>query len=222
MSIPREPLFEGQILEHYHLMDDHLMDFFSPLEIIVFEELNSIGFYLDVFCIRPRGANYQVLLTSGMSTVPMQVPETILDPLPHRYAELMMVLPSNWPLSATMPSDMERDWPVTALKQLARLPFTEGVFVSAGNTVLHDHYFQPYHPSVPFVGSLLMRTITRPDVFRRLHSKHGPINIFSVFPLYKEELLFIEQNGHAAFYELLGKNDIVEVLDPGRPNLALA
>lgn len=221
MPLPEEPQFEGQLLEHYDLLDQHLTEFYSPLEILVFEELNPIGFQLDVFCIRPRGASFQVILTSGMSTASMKVPAKVSDPLTHRYAELMMVLPADWPLSATMPSKPEQDWPVTALKQIARLPFEQNAFVSWGNTILHDPYFQPYHESVGFVGSLLIRTVTRPDVFRRFHSPHGPINIFSVFPLYKEELLFIEEKGYAEFYRLLAEKNVVECLDPKRPNVVI-
>lgn len=219
MPLPETPQFEGQLLEHYDLLDDHLSNFFSPYEIIVFEELNPIGFQLDVFCIRPRGASYQVILTSGMSTAAMQVPHKVSDPVGNKYAELMMVLPADWPLSATMPSDMSQDWPVTVLKQIARLPFQHKAFVSWGNTVLHDRYFQPYHESVGFIGSLLTRTVTRPDVFRRIISPHGPINILSVFPIYKEELLFIEENGYEAFRRILGEQKVVEILDVDRPNL---
>jgi len=146
----------------------------------------------------------------------MQVPDKVLDPLRYRYAELMMVLPATWRFSAVVPEHPASDWPVAALKQLARLPSQEKGFLTEGHTVLHDVHYRPYGPGVDFVGAVLVASVTLPEIFSRIQSPHGPINIWSVFPLYQKELFFIHQQGWPAFRSLLEVNEVYEMMHPER------
>lgn len=205
-----------QLTEHYAVLEEHLLRFFPEDEITVFEEVRYWGPRMDVFRIRPAGAGYQVLLTSGMSTWPMEVPEELED---FRFAELAMVLPRSWEFSTEVPSEPEQDWPVTVLKQFARFPTVRKTFVGVGHTILFSEHFQPFHPSVDFVAGMLIPSVTLPEGFNLVEGPHGPIHIYSVFPLYRDEWAFKQAFGYDELLDLFIDFGVRELVLPGRPNV---
>src|SRR5258708_3310638 len=89
----------------------------------VFHELVSDPVHIDVHIVPPGdGHPYHVLMTSGMSALPMNVPATLDDRDAWTHAELCMVLPAAWELDQAALDDERHYWPIRLLKSMARLP----------------------------------------------------------------------------------------------------
>src|SRR5690606_27736593 len=81
------------------------------------------------------------LVTSGMSDLPMSVPEDAGCP---GFAELMVTLPAGWKLDQASFQDENWYWPVRLLKSLARLPHKHATWLGFGHTVPNGHPAGPY------------------------------------------------------------------------------
>ncbi|PQV44399.1 hypothetical protein CLV33_1254 [Jejuia pallidilutea] len=55
--------------EHAEWIDEHLDKFFDENLITVFHEIPTLDLHLDVYFIKPENAQFNILLTSGMSTL---------------------------------------------------------------------------------------------------------------------------------------------------------
>ena len=77
-------------------IDRHIEAHFGPVE-FVYHEMASHLVAVHVYVVAPTEERpYRTLITSGMSELPMTVPEGH-DISP--YAELMLSLPADWPLT---------------------------------------------------------------------------------------------------------------------------
>src|SRR5687767_4018341 len=93
----------------------------------VFHEIKPTLVHLDVLVVGPTDDRpYTTLVTCGMSERPMRVPienPEDLGLIPElRYAELLLCLPPDWPLTSEAFQNEANYWPVRWLKRLARLP----------------------------------------------------------------------------------------------------
>lgn len=76
----------------------------------VFHEIVSTHVHLDILVVDPTPQrNFYTLVTCGMGMRPMNVPEGAEA---WRFAELMLCLPANWPLSESAFRDEDHYWPV--------------------------------------------------------------------------------------------------------------
>ena len=101
----------------------------SQPEEFVFHELLSDLVHIDVNIMRPDETHpYYVMYTTGMSDMPMTLPEEIQDREDLRYGELYMFLPKEWnPGEAgQINSDIAQEeyWPIGLIKYLARFPMS--------------------------------------------------------------------------------------------------
>lgn len=209
---------EGQLKAHYALVEEHLLQHFQQEEVTVFEEIKYWGIPIDVYRVRPANASFQMLVTSGMSTLPM---ETEDENSAFRFSELMMILPRDWEFSKEVPEDSAKDWPVTVLKQLARFPFEHKTCAGIGHTVLFNSHFQPFDPSVDFVATMLIPSVTFPSEFTTVQTESDPIRLYTVFPLFREEWAFKQRKGYDATIDLFIRFGLTELADPNRPNVIM-
>src|SRR5262245_42031267 len=80
----------------------------------VFHELISDLVHIDVHVVAPTAKrNYYTLVTSGMSDRPMAAPPEMED---CKYAELLVCLPPDWPLSEKDFKNNDNYWPIFWLK----------------------------------------------------------------------------------------------------------
>ncbi|MGY5253880.1 hypothetical protein [Sphingobacterium spiritivorum] len=63
--------------EHVEALQKHLDEYFESEDMTVFHEMLSLDFHLDVYFIQPKDKEFNLLITSGMSLLEMNVPETI-------------------------------------------------------------------------------------------------------------------------------------------------
>ena len=124
-----EPTFSGGDADLIEAIDDHVTEHFgAPAN--VFHELVSPYVHVDVHVVEPTDERpVYTLVTSGMAERPMQTP------VGERYAELMLLLPPDWPDVKSSGAPEEALWPFRLLQTLAQLPHEFETFLDAGHTV---------------------------------------------------------------------------------------
>ena len=99
-------------------VDEHIKEYFGEFP-TVYHEIHSPDVHIDICIIPPTtDNNYYTLITMGMGAHIMDIPED-LEPQKYGRAELLICLPPDWRVGE---SDEEWFWPITLLKNLARLP----------------------------------------------------------------------------------------------------
>ncbi len=89
---------KNSIPNSVEIVDNHLDQFFDDEEdIVVFDEIESEVIHRDIFFIKANeNRPYHILLSCGMSALPMKVPENVNS---SPYAEVMFLLPKEWNLN---------------------------------------------------------------------------------------------------------------------------
>lgn len=205
--------------KHVECLEEHLTNFFSNEETSVFHEVVSFDFHLDVYFIKPKGRAYNMLLTSGMSTFEMTVGNTIPDRSRYRFAELMVLLPKEMKFDLVPTRDEGHGWIISMLKETARFPHHYDTFVTTGHTLQATEDLQPYGRQTEYVGCAVLPSVTFDDDFTKVDCNGNTINIYGLFPLYKNELEFKLQNGYSGLVELLQKANPKEIIDVNRKNM---
>lgn len=201
-------------------ISDHIERHVGKIE-MVYHELVSDLVHLDVHWIAPAPErNFHTLVTSGMSDRPMTVPEGCEE---LRYAELMLCLPPEWPMSrdSTEPFEDERNyWPIRWLKMLARLPHEYQTWLGPGHTVPNGDPPTPFAPNTELCCFIILRALTVPEEFYelRIHPEKT-IQFWTAVPLYREEMEFKLKKGLDPLLDRLGAADVSEVLDVNRKNV---
>ena len=94
----------------------------------VFHELESDALHIDVHYVpASKQRPFDLLVTSGMSGLPMATPREASD---RRYAELVALLHPGWLLASERHS-----WPVQMLVDLARYPHRNKTWLGCGHSV---------------------------------------------------------------------------------------
>ncbi len=108
----------------------------------VFHEILSDQVHIDVHHIALTLArNYHTFVSSGMSDKAMSVPEGREE---FRFAELMLALPADWPISDEAFKKENNYWPIRWLKILARLPHEYDTWLEYGHTVPNGDPAKPF------------------------------------------------------------------------------
>jgi hypothetical protein len=108
------------------------------------------------------GRPFAVLVTSGMSARPMNVPFGVARRRERENAELCMLLPAAWPLAVAAAHGAPEEsayWPIRLLRELARLPHEQGTWLGVGHAVPHG---APYAQGLPFTAAVLVSARPRP------------------------------------------------------------
>lgn len=202
---------------------DHVATHVGPVT-NVFHEIKPALVHLDVLVVGPTADRpYTTLVTCGMSDRPMRVPlenPEDLGLIPElRYAELLLCLPPEWPLTADAFRHEEHFWPVRWLKKLARLPHQHDGWLGIGHTVPTGDPAAPVAPGVGFGGWLIDEPVLFPVGLRKLRVGDRAVNFYSAVPLYEEETLVKLRKGGPALAHLLDRGKVSELIDVTRRNL---
>lgn len=164
-------------------------------EASVWHEVISDRVHLDIHMHAPTATRpYWMLVTAGLSALPMAAPEEDL-----RFAELCLALPPDWPLDQKAFGDERNYWPIRLLKTLARFPHDYGTWLGFGHSIPNGEPAKPYAPDVPYTGSVLV-----PGVHLDLEAVPGtpPIQIYQVLPVTTREMALKLDRG---VYEMLAQ-----------------
>jgi hypothetical protein len=205
--------------EALEAIEDHIEKHAGKIETVM-RELVSDLVHIDVHVVQPTAKrNFYTLITSGMSDLPMTVPD---DGEEFRFAELLICLPASWdmPKVSDAMADEERWWPIRCLKYLARLPHKYDTWLGESYTVPNGDPPEPFAGNTRLCCSLLSAPLLFGDEFRSLKvSESKTINFYALPPIYKEEMEFKLKRGGEKLYERFEREGVNELLDINRRNV---
>lgn len=195
----------------------------------VFHEIVSDKIHLDVLVFAPTAErDYWTFVTSGMSDLPMPVPEALGDDREmFSRAELSISLPSDWFEASDngLPDrdqmrDERRYWPIRLLKWLARLPHEFDAWVWDGHSFPNYDPPTPYHETTEMDGAVLYLGFgtLAPNPVLELEDG-GIIAFLTVVPVYGDEMRYKLNVGSDALLEKFDKHGVTDVLDPNRTSI---
>jgi len=190
----------------------------------VYHEQESKFVHVDMhrFPMDPDG-DFHTIVTTGMAEKPMNVPAEVEEPENYRYAELVLHLPSDWPLAWDELSKPENWWPLGALLAIARLPHEKESWIWGGHVLRHAGDFSPYTPTSKLGAALICPSYLLPEDAEVLKLKDGrEVVFFTVAFIYREEFEFCAKHGSEAFLDHIADSGLSPidffVLDEQRPN----
>ena len=211
-EVPQE---SGRNLED---LQDHVEKYLGPIE-TVFHEMMSDRVHLDVLFVPATDERpFHVLVTSGVSDLPMTVPEGAEG---FSRAELMIALPGSWPMTHDSFKDEAVYWPIRWLKSVGRLPHDYNTWIGWGHTIPNGDPPSAI-ANTEFTGMLLVPPYWLDQEFFQFESSSGDtVTLYDMVPLYTEEMEFKLHRGAEELEELLGESGVYGVLDVTRPNVAV-
>lgn len=198
-------------------IENHLSMFVDEDEIEVFADQISNQHPVDIYWIKPNKKirPYSILMSCGMSAYPMDMPEGLED---KELAEVALLLPPDWNLDGDDWLEPENSWPLDHLTDIARQPFETVSWLAFGDTVKNEEDSDKCFAGTNFNSSILLNSITLPAEFTKINFRNATINVYTVIPLYPEELKFKMKNNADALIDKFIDFDINEILDPKRKN----
>ena len=208
---------QGQRPEVAEAIDRHITRHFGPIAFVLHEMVSHIV-GAHVLVVEPNAEHpYYTLVTSGMSERPMKVPEGDES---SPYAELMLQLPPDWPMTQDALLDDRTGWPVRALRQMARFPHEYATWLGVFHSVPNGLPAAPYAPGVPFAGALITPMINAEPEAQAIEVEDGTtIALLALVPLHPGEITLKLTKGTDALIAELDRGGVSELLDPGRPPL---
>lgn len=200
------------------IVDKHLDEFFDEdADIVVFDEIKSEIIHRDIYFIKATEERpYHILLSCGMSALPMAVPKDIDS---SEFAEIMMLLPKEWNLEYESFSNEGNYWPVRIMKELMMLPHLNKTWLGFGHTFGHEDDLE-FAEGIGFNAIMLAHSMELSEDFTQIElDNENFIDIYTLIPLYKEELEFKKKNSTGDLLELFDKFGIEEIVKIGRRNV---
>jgi Suppressor of fused protein (SUFU) len=182
----------------------------------VFHELVSDIVHIDVHIIPPAaGRDHWTLFTTGMSALPMSVPEHIENAAEFEYAELMIKLPASWKVGS---NEDRWFWPLKWLKRLARLPHEYQTWIGSLHTIPNGDPAKPFASGTKLCCWMLVPLLDVEEGDRRIELKDGrTVNIYSLLALHPEEVSLKLNKGAEALIEAMDAAGVDDVLQVARP-----
>lgn len=204
--------------ENIEKISDHIEKHIGPVA-TVFHELISDLVHIDVHIVAPTDERpFYTLVTSGMSDLAMQAPEGHED---KRFAELMICLPPDWPMSQEAWKQREDAyWPIYMLKYLARFPHEYQTWLWASHTVPNGNPPAPFAANTELCCAMLLPPVTVSEDFYALPiDDEKTIYFLAIIPLTRDEMELKLKRGSEALFDGFEQNRITEILDPARKSV---
>ena len=213
---PIEITFESDI-EAKELVENHIEKYIGTID-SVFHELISDTVHIDVYIVQAtKERPFKTLITSGMSDLPMNVPEGYEE---MKYAELMMFLPADWELSQEAFKDDHNYFPIAVLKELARFPHLYNTAIGTGHTIQNGVPILPYSEKTELCCAMLLPPIILPQAFHELKcGKDKTIYFYNLFLLYENEMQYKMDYGLEAILDKMSENRLNDIVDFNRKNM---
>lgn len=174
---------------------------------------------IELYHVLPQpNRPFHTFITGGMSHQTLPADDTPASE--NQRLELLVFLPSDWPVGKKAFADENHYWPIHFLQLLAHLPQQQ-------KTGLYLHQMIPVSgkdndiADTDFTGFLLIPPIHLAPEFARLDTHDGEKILFlAVMPLYPEEMAFVLTHGINALIQKFNKHKINAVINPHRANSA--
>ena len=176
--------YAEEIIEQFDMI-------FPERERIVFHEIVSDLVHIDVNIMKPaEQADFYVIYTTGMSDLPMTLPEEIADRDDLRYAEIFLLMPSSWNPGKIGQSAEEipasEFWPIHMVKFLARFPHEFHTWLGWGHTMPNGPDYAPICEGTTMGGVVLSQFDGNIGGFETEDGTQ--INFLMMIPAYQEEI----------------------------------
>ncbi|MDM5154723.1 suppressor of fused domain protein [Bacillus sp. DX1.1] len=195
---------------------DYITEQFGPINNTISEIIPGSKVAVDIQVILPsKEHDFITLVTTGMSDLAMDDSE---DSKGFKYAELVLKLPANWPISKNEMTNKDNYWPLKWLRMVAHIPhkcdgwLDEGVILPNGE------------PPMPFASNTALSCILiskSKEMRSFIDSENRIINFYTLIPIYTEERMIALQKGHEYLIERFDKFGISDVLGIKRENIGL-
>ncbi|NTW29520.1 MAG: suppressor of fused domain protein [Coriobacteriia bacterium] len=183
---------------------------------LIWHEVVSDMVHIDVHFIDPKtGPSRHVLFTTGMSHRPMNVPPGHDIPT---LAEVMIVLPGDWPLDEESLRSERYGWPITLLKTLARLPHRYDTWLAVGHTIPNNEPPEPYVAGTGLCCALLLPPIQAlPDSKWSIPTDDGQsISLLCVYLIHEAEMVLKMEKGVDALLDPFDAAHVLDIVDLNR------
>lgn len=200
------------------IVDNHLDKFFDEnADIKVFDEIKSETIHRDIFFIKATQERpYHILLSCGMSALPMNVPKDINS---SKFVEIMFLLPKEWNLNYEAFEDEKNYWPIRIMKEIMISPHENNSWFGYGHTFQFDDK-EEFAEGIGFNAVMLANSMELSEEFTTIPLKNEKqIDIYTLIPLYPEELEFKKKTNANELLEKFDKNNIEEIVKIGRKNV---
>lgn len=204
--------------EHRLALHDHIIKFYSDSEVNVLTEIIVLDIRIDTFIIEPKHKKFNIVITSGMSSMEMISDSNTPNWKNLKFAELMMLLPTSINIES-LQNGGEFEWIINMLKQTAKFPHYEKTWLGMSHAIQGNVNSKPYDNNYEFIGGLILPSITLDKTFTEIQTNENIINLYSFFPLYKNELQYKFTNGFNAILDIIIEKNISEIFNPIRENL---
>ena len=222
------PMLAPSPTRYLHHITRHIERHIGPSP-MVFHEIVSADIHLDVHIVppvkmppspqHPFGRNFYTLVTSGMSTRPLEGPADGAT----RLMELMISLPADWPglrhdgtFIQEYMSHEEHWWPIRWLKMLARQPYEGGQGINIGDTVPNGATGEPFASNTTLGCMMLAPSLLHPQAQSLVVHDDVSIEFLALWPIHVREMEFKSQHGAEALLARLLDNRITDLLNPER------
>lgn len=197
----------------------HLTEQFGPVDPLALQEILLIdeSVHVAVHVIRPNEHHpFLTLFTLGMSDQAMRVPEGEES---YQYAELIMHLPADWPLSNDLDEGRETFWPLQWLRNIAYYPHQAETWLGGAHTIISsDEPPVPLGPNTQQTCLLLLADFADWSPVELADGRR--VRFYTVFPIYTQERDFEIRHGVTALLERMEQAGIPAVVDVNRANVA--
>lgn len=214
----RAPQAYGNYTEE---VEEHFSKLFPQRESFVFHEIISELIHIDVNVMRPtEKSNFYVIYTTGMSDMPMTLPEGFEKREDLKYAELFAFMPPTWKpgnnfqLSTEIP-DSEY-WIIHMMKYLARFPHEYDTWLGDGHTIPNGPNYEPITDGTG-MGGVVLKQLGKSLEY--VETKDGKrIKLLMVIPAYKEEIEYKLKYGMEQLDNIFAEKNLPLVIDIHRAN----
>ena len=199
------------------LLETHLENFIEEDDLIVFEDVESKNNPVDVYWIKPNAEYrpYSILLTCGLSQFASTLPEEFEE---NRFVEFAMLFPMDWDFDNIEDKPESIAWPISFLQGIGKMPISEDTWFGFGQTRYCGNRKEDCFPGTPFNSAIVLPSIKLPKEFTDIKIGNDLIKIYSVIPLYPEELKFSLDHDANTLLDRFNKFEIQEIIDLNRKN----
>jgi hypothetical protein len=181
----------------------------------VFHELISDTIHLDVLVFPATEERpHHVLVTQGMSALPMTVPEGAEE---YRYCELLIALPADWVIEGDEADEERWYWPMRLLKSIARLPHLYETWIGVGHTIPNSDPVEPYAEETEQCCAIVTPLVLfGEDMDTCQMSEEKTVRLYALTPIYEDEMRYKLEHGYEKLFEKLEERKLTELIDPKR------
>lgn len=187
-------------IEQYYSHEDILEYFWGGVS-QVDEDIS-----VDVYGILPKGKDYGILITSGMSEYPMAETDEGLQ-----YAEVMMKIPREWMEEESLLDDSDYSWTIEIMHKTACLGHMyEGAYVNQKVIVPYGEPDEAYPFDWDYEFTCVMLCESE-DIPTLQADEDTEVKFYTLVPITEEEKELVYEKGSAAVKKMLSSGDVVDM-----------